>query len=255
MDISSDGKSFRIVPHQEARCVWMTAGVLSYQLCNHNYECETCLLDRALRGERWKQGLRKTRIEMHARNLASDNTLNPDMLYSSNHYWIRTIHDQYLRVGFEPLLASVLQSLRGIVLPSCGQQVTCDQPTGWILFSNGTLPIYSPVAGRVISVNTTLLSQPQILSKSPVGNGWIFELTHQSQDPYVENLFNAEHADIVYKKDIRAFQETLTGMLKENAPSVGPTLMDGGTPLEDISEILGPEKYLEAVRRIFLKPK
>jgi glycine cleavage system H protein len=255
MDITSDENSFRIIPQQEARCVWMTAGVLSYQLCDHHYECETCLLDIALRGERGNQPRHRARTEFQALALTSAKTLNPDMLYSSNHYWIRTIHDQYLRIGFEPMLADVLHSLRGIVLPSCGQRVTCNQPSGWILFSHGTLPIYSPVDGRVISVNTTLLSNPQILSKSPVEDGWLFELTPHSHDQYTENLLTAEHADHAYKKDFLAFHDTLTGMLQENVPSVGPTLMDGGTPLDDISEILGPEKYLEAVKRIFVTPK
>jgi len=32
-----------------ARCVWMTAGVVSYRLCNRAFDCDHCPLDRALR--------------------------------------------------------------------------------------------------------------------------------------------------------------------------------------------------------------
>jgi glycine cleavage system H protein len=253
MNTKSDENSFRIVPNQEDRCVWMTAGVLSYQLCDCNYECETCLLDIALRREQGKRHREKSRIDIHAHYPSSTAMLNPDILYTSNHYWIRTIHDQYLRVGFEPMLADILHSLRGIVLPSCGQQVTSDKPAGWILFSHGTLPVYSPVAGRVVAVNTTLPSDPKILSKSPIDKGWIFELIPCPADQYTAKLLDTEHADYQYKKDFQAFYDTLAGMLHENAPSVGPTLMDGGKPLDDISEILGPEKFLEAIKRIFIK--
>lgn len=31
-------------------CVWMEAGVLRFWLCNHDFECERCPLDLALRG-------------------------------------------------------------------------------------------------------------------------------------------------------------------------------------------------------------
>jgi hypothetical protein len=62
-----------------------------------------------------------------------------------------------------------------------------------------------------------------------------------------------EHASIQYKEDFRAFYDSLTVMLPDSSASVGPTLMDGGKPLDDISEILGPEKYLEAVKRIFIR--
>lgn len=40
----------RIIPPEELKCVWMVAGVLSYRLCNRAYECESCLLDKALQG-------------------------------------------------------------------------------------------------------------------------------------------------------------------------------------------------------------
>lgn len=31
-------------------CVWMEAGVISFWLCNREYDCEHCPLDAALRG-------------------------------------------------------------------------------------------------------------------------------------------------------------------------------------------------------------
>jgi hypothetical protein len=31
-------------------CVWMEAGVLRYWLCNHDFDCDNCPLDAALRG-------------------------------------------------------------------------------------------------------------------------------------------------------------------------------------------------------------
>ncbi len=35
-------------------CVWMTARVVNFKLCDHMYDCSTCSFDRAMR-EAWGQ--------------------------------------------------------------------------------------------------------------------------------------------------------------------------------------------------------
>ncbi len=38
-----------ILPPDELRCVWMSAGILSYQLCDRAFDCDHCALDQAMR--------------------------------------------------------------------------------------------------------------------------------------------------------------------------------------------------------------
>ncbi|MEE4352401.1 MAG: glycine cleavage system protein H [Desulfatiglans sp.] len=40
--------SLRIVPPGKKRCVWMEAGVVSYKLCDNNYDCSTCAYDHGM---------------------------------------------------------------------------------------------------------------------------------------------------------------------------------------------------------------
>ena len=35
----------------ENRCIWMTAGVISFKLCPLEYDCEHCEFDKAMRGQ------------------------------------------------------------------------------------------------------------------------------------------------------------------------------------------------------------
>jgi hypothetical protein len=37
-------------PHHVLPCLWTTAGVLAYRLCDLEYDCDHCPLDAALRG-------------------------------------------------------------------------------------------------------------------------------------------------------------------------------------------------------------
>ena len=41
-------ESMKIVPPGKKRCVWMEAGVVSYKLCDNNYDCSTCVYDHAM---------------------------------------------------------------------------------------------------------------------------------------------------------------------------------------------------------------
>ena len=41
-------ESFKIVPPGKKKCVWMEAGVVSYKLCDNNFDCPTCTYDQAM---------------------------------------------------------------------------------------------------------------------------------------------------------------------------------------------------------------
>jgi len=40
--------SMKIVPPGKKKCVWMEANVVSYKLCDNNYDCSTCVYDQAM---------------------------------------------------------------------------------------------------------------------------------------------------------------------------------------------------------------
>ena len=48
MGIRARKESMKIVPPGKKKCIWMEAGVVSYKLCDNNYDCSTCLYDHAL---------------------------------------------------------------------------------------------------------------------------------------------------------------------------------------------------------------
>ncbi|MDM8522388.1 glycine cleavage system protein H [Desulfococcaceae bacterium HSG8] len=41
-------ESMKIVPPGKKKCVWMEASVVSYKLCDNNYDCSTCAYDHAM---------------------------------------------------------------------------------------------------------------------------------------------------------------------------------------------------------------
>jgi glycine cleavage system H lipoate-binding protein len=48
MKTTKKRESMRIVPAGKKKCVWMEAGVVSYKLCDNNFDCSTCLYDHGM---------------------------------------------------------------------------------------------------------------------------------------------------------------------------------------------------------------
>lgn len=60
--------SMKIVPPGKKKCVWMEANVVSYKLCDNNYDCSTCLYDHAMEEKvaRHKEAVLTQQIEAPA---------------------------------------------------------------------------------------------------------------------------------------------------------------------------------------------
>ena len=67
-------ESFKIVPPGKKKCIWMEAGVVSYKLCDNNYDCSTCRYDHAMQDKvnRRRQAQTPGAIEPAADSLAGD---------------------------------------------------------------------------------------------------------------------------------------------------------------------------------------
>ena len=48
MGAKTKRESMKIVPPGKKKCVWMEAGVVSYKLCDNNYDCSTCVYDQGM---------------------------------------------------------------------------------------------------------------------------------------------------------------------------------------------------------------
>ena len=48
MGATKKRESMKIVPPGKKKCVWMEAGVVSYKLCDHNFDCPTCVYDHGM---------------------------------------------------------------------------------------------------------------------------------------------------------------------------------------------------------------
>jgi glycine cleavage system H protein len=228
----------------------MTAGILSYQLCDRQLDCDHCPLDAAMRMHLSPEHDR-TRIEKLHNESPTLELRGENYLYSPNHCWIKKIDESVAYVGLEPGFASILISLKAIVLPSVEEKVKQNEYCCWIILEGGTLPLSSPVTGKILATNAHITDDPQALFAHPLTHGWLFEIQPEQEALSSSSMMNHVEANKRYSEDLSRFNNLLTDTLKGNSMTVGATLADGGQVLQDLSAMLGPKRYFELVREVF----
>jgi len=253
MKFSPDDKTRHPVVQEKYRCVWMTAGILSYQLCDRQFDCDRCPLDDAMRMHFSPGNARMQTAQ--AREQSADSSMNLSS-YSPNHCWVREVEEGFVRIGVEPGFASKLVTPKAVALPSIGEEVKQRQVCCWIVLEGGTIPLVSPVTGTVTATNARITEVPHELHAHPLTDGWLFAVKIDSPISVQGGLMSRQDVERVYATDAAHFNDLLIGALKGNSRSVGATLQDGGQALQDVSAMLGPKRYFEILREVYgtMKP-
>lgn len=97
----------------------------------------------------------------------------PDGLYyTKEHEWVRVEGDT-CRVGVTDYAQKSLHEVVYVELPKVGTSVTQMQSLGTVESVKAVADVFSPVAGDVLQVNNELSDAPELVNKSPYGEGWI----------------------------------------------------------------------------------
>jgi glycine cleavage system H protein len=106
----------------------------------------------------------------------------PDSLrYTKEHEWVaETSTALVLRVGITDYAQSALGDIVYVQLPKVGQAVNADKVCGEVESTKSVSEIFSPVTGKVTSINPDLNTAPETINTDPYGAGWLFEITVES---------------------------------------------------------------------------
>lgn len=237
--------SFQVLAPDAQPCVWMCAGLISYKLCNRDFDCENCPLDAALHGDLPAP----PPVEVVTATPSAAEALPRDRRYSAGHTWVQPVPDGeagLFRVGVDAFAAAIIGSVVGLRC-HCPERVLergdliCDLDLGL-----GTLSLGSPVRGRIMRGNPGLREVPDQALAEPYGEGWIAEMT--DVDPaQVEELATAETAIERTRHDLTRFRRDVALRLFTDL-RVGALGWSGaGERLIDLRQILGRVGYLELV--------
>lgn len=111
-----------------------------------------------------------------------------NLRYTKDHEWV-LITGNTVRVGITDYAQDALGDIVFIQLPDVGASVGASDGLGEIESTKSVNDVYAPVSGRVVSVNSALVDNPELLNSDPYGNGWICEIEVEQLDE--EGLMSA----------------------------------------------------------------
>lgn len=114
-----------------------------------------------------------------------------ELKYTDEHEWARGESDGRVTVGITWFAQDALGDVVFVALPEVGREVAADEAFGEVESTKSVSDLYSPIAGKVIEVNQSLIEEPEKVNSDPYGDGWIAVI--QADDPRdLDLLMDAE---------------------------------------------------------------
>ena len=101
------------------------------------------------------------------------------LFYCPTHEWISIEQVRGETIGTVGITSCAVEQLTDLVfmaLPKVGQTFAAGQEFGEVESVKAVSPVYLPVAGEIIEVNTPLVDQLTILNEDPYTKGWIVKI-------------------------------------------------------------------------------
>ena len=263
----------RVIPEGESSCIWVDAGVVSYRLCDRNFECEDCPFDQVMR----RESRRDSNVSISAKDWSSEKKhfdqsftghetiadlvkkffsvsaaceLPSRRFYSRNHVWAKKIDDGCYRIGLDEYAASLLRDTWSVILPQTGTVSRRNAPLSWAILEDGTIMVRSPLNGKVSMSNLHLKESPSLIVSDPYESGWICEIAGVEDKAVGSNSFDEAAGKKFYDNQFAELEKTIVSELERKPELVGATMMDGGTRPKTLKDLLGPQKYLSILKSL-----
>ncbi|MDX9759547.1 MAG: hypothetical protein RBU27_10335 [Bacteroidota bacterium] len=245
------------------QCVWVSAGVLNYKLCDRGFDCEHCPLDAALRDhgggcDEDESGLTLSAVEFPAWNELAPElqplfepfrslSLCDTARYSSRHVWVRQLPSGMLRLGLDAFAAALIPDDAQLVTVAHGSELREGEAFGWVYAWNKTLPLPAPVSGHVICRSGRGLESVANLRGNPYTTGSLLTIQPTLGTMAEAPVRSARVQRTRFQRGTRALADRL--MREASRADLGLCLNDGGAPVHSLPEMLGQERFWKLLQQ------
>ena len=230
------------------KCLWMLAGVVDYKLCDRRYDCDQCPFDGAIRdgGREHKRTDRTTGDGMSLVNVQGYE-LMAMLFYHPYHVWARIEDKGKVRIGLDDFGQKLMGRVYAVDLPAPGMSVRRDVACWRIAHHAGETAVAAPVSGIVLQVNPKLSIHPSLINRDPYGDGWSIVIQPAHLEQCLEQLYYGRKVERWYERDIQRLNRAMSEVLLSSRPSIGATMQDGGTRVQDFTSLLTADQMRQVI--------
>lgn len=97
------------------------------------------------------------------------------MKFTEEHEWL-TLDGDVATVGITEHAATQLGDLVFVELPKVGTHLEKGGAAALVESVKTASEVYAPLAGDVVEVNDSVVTDPTVISNDPLGTGWLYKL-------------------------------------------------------------------------------
>ncbi len=166
------------------------------------------------------------------------------LAFHPGHAWARLEGDE-ATLGADDLVQAALGPVDEVELPAPGSELTQGEVLALLRRDGRTLSVLSPVSGRVLAANESVVVRPELVNRSPFGEGWLARVQ--------SDAIAAERAELYRGAEARAwFRREVDRLLSRLAPGeLAPALPDGGMVVGSLHEHIDDIHWTRLAEELF----
>ncbi len=220
------------------RCRHALTGRAPERICPHGFDCRHCG-DHDRLAALPAPGESSAAADAGADEAASDSapfglSLPGDRRYHRGHTWVRVEADATLTIGLDDFGRRLLGRLDAWDLPEVGAALEVHGGAAMLTRGGQRVRVLSPVAGTVTAVGS-----PR--------EGWLLKVRPDGGEGSLKHLLSPEEARAWMLAELERLQVLLS------PSATGPSLADGGRPVDDLPAAMPSADWDRVYGEIFLE--
>ena len=226
--------------YEMLKCIWMTSGVIDYKLCDNNFDCENCSFDKVIRNLSNEKNTQFNGIVNDANTIfkkLQSIKYDNNIIYLKNNLIVKEICANTYYLGINPILINFLDNVNSINIDECRKNISVGEQIIQINGDWGSVSISSPI-------NFLIYNKVGDPADNPLKTEWFAIMGAIHQDVINSKLHQKEW-EKMYAKALGTIAE-----IKTKVPKVGDTMMDGGSQIKFLHQLVGNKKYIDILNSL-----
>lgn len=119
-----------------------------------------------------------------------------NLKYTKDHEWAK-IEGGQVTIGITDHAQSALGDIVFVELPQVGRILKKGETFGVVESIKAVSDLYSPIAGKVTAVNSSIVSEPSALNRDPQGEAWLVKMEMTDAASAADLLDSAKYSEYV----------------------------------------------------------
>ncbi len=167
------------------------------------------------------------------------------LLFHPGHTWLKLEKSDEVRIGIDSFLGRIIGGLKMIVLPQSGRRFDQGDALCLMIRKEGSLNVVFPVGGSILSVNEKLKENPELVTKDPLGEGYLVTVRPTNFQRDRKHLYFGEAAVSWFQREWERFKAAVVSELRVDQRALGVTMQDGEIEIGNIEKWIDTERYIQ----------